>query len=137
MNGHEESETSTGEVKPTNTTNNAADNDGVIVALDEKEQDAKNQPSALSSQIAAVDLPKEKHSECKKEEELEEEVPVVKLSKNQLKKKRRWERKMEIKKRRKMQEKEIKIAKAKAAGRDLEQERKLEEQQRLAGLGKK
>lgn len=136
MNGHEESETSTGEVKPTNTTNNAADNDGVIVALDEKEQNTKNQPSASSSQIGAADLPKEKHSECKKEEELEEEVPVVKLSKNQLKKKRRWERKMEIKKRRKMQEKEIKIAKAKAAGRDLEQERKLEEQLRLAGLGK-
>ena len=45
------------------------------------------------------------------------------LSKNQLKKRRRWERAMEVKKRRKQQDKDIKLAKAKAQGRDLEQEK--------------
>jgi len=54
------------------------------------------------------------------------------LSKNQLKKKRRWEKKMEIKKRRKLQDREVKAAKAAAQGRDIEQERKQQEAARLA-----
>jgi tRNA (guanine9-N1)-methyltransferase len=66
--------------------------------------------------------------------EEEEDKP---LSKNQLKKKRRWERAMEVKKRRKQQDKEIKHAKAKAAGRDLEQERRELLQRTADGSGKK
>ena len=46
------------------------------------------------------------------------------MSKNQLRKIKRWEKKMEIKKRRKQQDKEGKAAKAKAQGRDIEEERR-------------
>jgi len=59
------------------------------------------------------------------------------LSKNQQKKRKRYEKLMTIKKRRKEQEKEAKAAKAKAAGRDLEAERRLQEKQRLSGEGYK
>mmetsp|Transcript_16048 Transcript_16048/g.20986 ORF Transcript_16048/g.20986 Transcript_16048/m.20986 type:complete len:349 (-) Transcript_16048:238-1284(-) len=59
----------------------------------------------------------------------------TKLSKNQLKKRKRWEQKMEVKKRRKQQEKEVKSAKAKAQGRDLEQERKEMEARTASGEG--
>lgn len=45
------------------------------------------------------------------------------LSKNQLKKIRRWEKKMEIKQRRKEQERAARAARAKAVGRDLDRER--------------
>jgi tRNA (guanine9-N1)-methyltransferase len=59
------------------------------------------------------------------------------LSKNQLKKRKRWERAMEIKTRRKQQEKEVKRAKATAQGRNLEQE-KIEQKKRAEeGLGRK
>ena len=58
-----------------------------------------------------------------------------KLSKNQLKRQRKLERAMEVKKRRKMQEKETKVAKAKAEGRDLESERKDMEHRREKGNG--
>ena len=55
------------------------------------------------------------------------------LSKNQQKKMRRWERKLEVKRRRKQQEKDAKHAKAKAEGRDLNKER--EEMLRRAAIG--
>jgi tRNA (guanine9-N1)-methyltransferase len=57
------------------------------------------------------------------------------VSKNQLKKQRRWEKKMEIKKRRKSLELEVKRAKAEAQGRDLDQERQV--QQERKGKGKR
>ena len=60
-----------------------------------------------------------------------------KMSKNQLRRKRKWERAMEVKERRKRQEREARAAKAKAEGRDLEEERRLEEQRRESGAGKK
>lgn len=59
------------------------------------------------------------------------------LSKNQMKKKRRWEKMMEIKKRRKLQDKQVKIEKAKAQGRDLEAERAAQEVARLNGENRK
>lgn len=74
-------------------------------------------------------------NETKTEDKPASEEP--KLSKKQLKKKRRWERAMEVKKRRKLQDKEIKHAKAKAAGRDLEQERKEELKRREDGAGRR
>jgi tRNA (guanine9-N1)-methyltransferase len=60
------------------------------------------------------------------------EVPS--LSKNQLKKKRRWEKAMEVKKRRKLQEKQVKIERAKALGRDLDAERARQELARQNGV---
>jgi tRNA (guanine9-N1)-methyltransferase len=55
-----------------------------------------------------------------KSKSTEDEPP---LSKNQLKKRRRWEKALAIKKRRKEQEREIRLLKAKNEGRDLDQER--------------
>ena len=57
------------------------------------------------------------------------------LSKNQLKKKRRWEQAMIVKKRRKQQEREVRLAKAKAEGRDVEAERRDMEERRKQGDG--
>eukprot|EP00978_Attheya_sp_CCMP212_P029355 scaffold104023_cov48-Attheya_sp.AAC.2 len=57
------------------------------------------------------------------------------LSKNQLKKKRRFEKAMEVKKRRKLQDKEVKRAKALAAGRDIEEEQRLERERAESGEG--
>jgi tRNA (guanine9-N1)-methyltransferase len=60
-----------------------------------------------------------------------------KISKNQLKKKRRLERMMEVKKRRKLQDKEAKEAKAQAEGRNLDEVRRDEAERRLVGIGRK
>ena len=57
------------------------------------------------------------------------------LSKNQMKKRRRHEKMMDQKKRRKIQDKEIKHAKALAEGRDLEQERRELEERTAKGDG--
>jgi tRNA (guanine9-N1)-methyltransferase len=57
------------------------------------------------------------------------------LSKNQMKKRRRYEKLMAIKKRKKQQDKEAKAAKAKAQGRDLEQERKFQAEREKSGEG--
>lgn len=58
-----------------------------------------------------------------------------KMSKNQLKRKRKWENAMEIKRRRKEQERNIRHAQAKADGRDIEAERKIQEENRKTGIG--
>ena len=57
------------------------------------------------------------------------------LTKNQLKKKRRWEQAMIVKKRRKQQERDVRLAKAKAEGRDVEAEKKFMEERRKQGEG--
>jgi tRNA (guanine9-N1)-methyltransferase len=59
------------------------------------------------------------------------------ISKNQLKKARRLERMLEVKKRRKEQAKDVKRAKAKAQGRDMESEQRLLAERTLAGESKK
>jgi tRNA (guanine9-N1)-methyltransferase len=51
--------------------------------------------------------------------------PPAVLSKNAKKRVARWERKMELKRKRKQQDKEIRHARAKAQGRDLEEERRI------------
>jgi tRNA (guanine9-N1)-methyltransferase len=61
--------------------------------------------------------------------------PQKPLSKNQLKKKRKWEQAMLVKQRRKQQEKEIKLAKAQKEGRDMDAERKEAEERRQQGDG--
>lgn len=58
-----------------------------------------------------------------------------KISKNQLKRQRKWDQAMDVKRRRKQQEKDTKIAKAKAEGRDIDAERKDMEERRLEGDG--
>jgi len=60
---------------------------------------------------------------------------VQKLSKNQLKRQQKWEDAMAVKRRRKEHEKGIKIAKAKAEGRDIESERQIMEENRKIGAG--
>ena len=58
------------------------------------------------------------------------------MSKNQLKKRKRFEKLMQIKKRKKEQDKEARHAKAKAEGRDLEEEKRLQVLRTLSGEGK-
>jgi tRNA (guanine9-N1)-methyltransferase len=58
-----------------------------------------------------------------------------KLSKNQLKRKQKLERMMELKRQKKEQKKSIKLAKAQAEGRDIDAERKDMEERRLDGKG--
>jgi tRNA (guanine9-N1)-methyltransferase len=59
------------------------------------------------------------------------------LSKNAQKRIARWERKMEIKRKKKQQEKDIRLAKAKAQGRDVEEERRLHQQRTEEGSTKR
>lgn len=59
------------------------------------------------------------------------------LSKNQLKKRRRYEMILKKNKRRKEQTREAKIAKAKAEGRDLDMERREQEERTRSGVGHK
>lgn len=61
----------------------------------------------------------------------------AKLSKNQMKKRRRYEKLQALKKRKKQQAKDIKNAKAKAQGRDLDAERQLQLERERSGEGKK
>lgn len=66
-----------------------------------------------------------------------QEAAQPQMSKNQLKRKRRFQKLMQVKERRKLQERETKMAKAKAEGRDLEEERRQIEQRTKDGEGKK
>ncbi len=63
--------------------------------------------------------------------------PPFKISKSQMKKRKRYEKLQEVKKRKKQQAKDRKIAKAKAEGRDLDAERKLQLERERSGEGKK
>jgi tRNA (guanine9-N1)-methyltransferase len=58
------------------------------------------------------------------------------LSKNQQKKKRRLEKMMQVKLRRKQQEREARIARATAQGRDLAEERRVQAERQAKGAGK-
>jgi len=59
------------------------------------------------------------------------------MSKKQMKKRKRHEKLMDIKKRKKEQAKEVKAAKAEAEGRDLDAERLLQEEREKSGVGRK
>mmetsp|Transcript_26908 Transcript_26908/g.73972 ORF Transcript_26908/g.73972 Transcript_26908/m.73972 type:complete len:319 (+) Transcript_26908:47-1003(+) len=58
-----------------------------------------------------------------------------KMSKNQLKRERKWEKMLEHKKRKKEQQRDVKLAKAKAEGRDIEALKEDMERRRLDGSG--
>ena len=60
-----------------------------------------------------------------------------KVSKSQLKRKRRYEKRMAVKLRRKQQEKEARLARAIAEGRDLEAERRFQAEMTASGEGSK
>ncbi|CAB9524895.1 tRNA methyltransferase 10 homolog A [Seminavis robusta] len=70
-------------------------------------------------------------------EQKDKESEEKPLSKSQMKKRKRWERAIEAKKKRKQHEKDLKAAKAKAEGRDLDQERRMLEQRTQDGAGKR
>jgi len=59
------------------------------------------------------------------------------MSKNQIRKRKRYERAMEKKRLKKQQKKDVKNAKAKAEGRDIEAERKFQAERAATGEGKK
>ena len=59
------------------------------------------------------------------------------MSKKQLKRQRRWEHKMNIKKRKKEQDRQVKLERAKAEGRDLDKERAEVEERTKLGIGHK
>jgi tRNA (guanine9-N1)-methyltransferase len=63
--------------------------------------------------------------------------PEPALSKNAKKRIARWERKMEQRRKKKQQEKDIRLAKAKAQGRDLEEERRRLQQRTEEGTAKR
>lgn len=60
---------------------------------------------------------------------------TLKISKNQLKRQRKWEQVIDKKRQKKEQQKNVKLAKAQAEGRDLEAERNEMEQRRIDGKG--
>jgi len=68
---------------------------------------------------------------------IKNEVGIPRTSKNQLKRQRRYEKLMQVKHRRKLQEKEGKLEKAKVQGRDLDEERREMEERTRSGEGKK
>jgi tRNA (guanine9-N1)-methyltransferase len=59
------------------------------------------------------------------------------ISKNAIKKRKRYEKLMDIKRRKKEQAKERKAAKAKLEGRDLDEERRLQAERQKSGVGRK
>ena len=72
---------------------------------------------------------------CKVDKSTAPSMPPQNTSKNQLRRKRKFERAMEIKRQKKEQQMRIKIAKAEAAGRDRDAERKEMEENRKDGKG--
>mmetsp|Transcript_15289 Transcript_15289/g.35440 ORF Transcript_15289/g.35440 Transcript_15289/m.35440 type:complete len:310 (-) Transcript_15289:3091-4020(-) len=89
-------------------------NESVSIALDQNEGIAKEDSQISTSIVNSGE---------------------TKMSKNQLKRKRKWEKAMEVKRRRKEQQKSIKLAKARAEGRDVEAEKEDMEQRRKDGKG--
>lgn len=76
-------------------------------------------------------------SESEKNNVDSKEAGQPQVSKSQLKRKRRLEKLKQVKERRKLQERETKIARARAEGRDLEEERRQLEQRTKDGASKK
>jgi tRNA (guanine9-N1)-methyltransferase len=67
----------------------------------------------------------------------EADPPPPVLSKNAKKKMARWERKMELKRKKKQQDKEVRHARARAQGRDLDEERRLMRERTEEGSAKR
>jgi tRNA (guanine9-N1)-methyltransferase len=96
----------------------------------EEEADEADEASPATAQR---EDPEDHHLEDDADGLKSNKQPIV--SKNQLKRQRKWEQALAVKKRRKEQQKQAKIAKAKAEGRDIEAERKEMEENRKSGKG--
>eukprot|EP00523_Entomoneis_sp_CCMP467_P003104 CAMPEP_0168760030 /NCGR_PEP_ID=MMETSP0724-20121128/22541_1 /TAXON_ID=265536 /ORGANISM="Amphiprora sp., Strain CCMP467" /LENGTH=316 /DNA_ID=CAMNT_0008808997 /DNA_START=101 /DNA_END=1051 /DNA_ORIENTATION=+ len=79
----------------------------------------------------------QKQMENKQQEEHDQVTIDKPLSKNQMKKRKKLERMVEMRKRKKQQKKDAKIAKAQAAGRDLDREREELEARTARGEGRR
>mmetsp|Transcript_47817 Transcript_47817/g.144615 ORF Transcript_47817/g.144615 Transcript_47817/m.144615 type:complete len:349 (-) Transcript_47817:184-1230(-) len=128
----EEEKRGVGEASPrassTNGTENAAQSTGS--GLSSKEEHEGNSLKELKKES----MPSSSDKNIPANGDTSSEKP---LSKNQLKKRRRYEKAMATKKRRKLQQKEAKIAKAIAEGRDLDKERRIQEERTKLGEGRR
>ncbi len=107
-------------------------------ATSETEAAVSQDCGAAEASDAAPDLPKNPSvatTTTSTADDRQDSKEPTKMSKNQLKKKRKWEKAMELKKKKKEQQKKIKLAKAKAEGRDIEAEQKDMERRRQDGSG--
>ncbi len=112
--------------KATSETENAVSQDEGVV---------EKSASEPASNATVEGTPKDPPGSTTSTAETKANAEPPKMSKNQLKKKRKWEKAMEVKRRRKEQQKNIKKAKAEAEGRDIEAEKKDMEQRRQDGSG--
>jgi tRNA (guanine9-N1)-methyltransferase len=99
------------------------------------EEEKESSTEAGSTALETKQGGEPQKQEARDETEQESTSEPKKISKNQLKRQRKWEQAMVVKRRRKQQEKDTKIAKAKAEGRDIDAERKDMEERRLDGEG--
>ena len=111
------------------------DTDGNVPPL--PDSSAKNPPNPASTNGSGnPGCDTQDHQETKTDMVNTAEIAdYPRLTKNQLKKKRRWEQAMLVKKRKKQQERDVRLAKAKAEGRDVEAEKKFMEERRKQGEG--
>jgi len=93
--------------------------------MEEKTNENSDTAAATATTAAATD-------DANTTKEQSDDPP---LSKKALKKRKRWEKALEIKKRRKEQSKEIRRIKAQNEGRDLDAERALQKQNEMEGKG--
>lgn len=111
----------------------------------ENKKDSGESPTAPNEEEAAsegetkadVAIAAEGEEAVTSEATKNETIETKPMSKSQKKRQARWAKAMERKRRRKQQEKEIKRAKALAAGRDLDEERRLQEERTKSGEGHK
>ncbi len=87
-----------------------------------------------NSSLVRVEHTQSLHNSLSESDNTNDQRPI---SKNAMKKRKRFERLMEIKRRKKEQSKERKAAKAKLEGRDLDAERRLQAEREKSGVGRK
>mmetsp|Transcript_25163 Transcript_25163/g.51895 ORF Transcript_25163/g.51895 Transcript_25163/m.51895 type:complete len:435 (-) Transcript_25163:1836-3140(-) len=102
----------------------------------EESSNAAAGPKSANSDVAADDtLASSKADDTIKTSTTNNADDEAPISKNQLKKRRRYEKALAIKKRRKDQEREIRHLKAQQAGRDLERERQIQRENEQSRRG--
>ncbi len=103
---------------------------------DDKDKSADTTETAVSQEISNAEKPiLEPTPNDTNKTDADKTNDEPKMSKNQLKKKRKWEKAMEFKRKRKEQQKKVKLEKAKAEGRDLGAEKEEMERRRKDGSG--
>lgn len=108
----------------------ASESASVSTKIDQN--DGKTKESSVSTKIDKND---DETKESPTSTAIDKNDGEKKMSKNQLKREQKWEKAMQVKRRRKEQQKNIKIAKAKAEGRDIEAEKEDMERRRKDGSG--